>query len=113
MTDARKFVELRELELGQRFMFYADDLERRGPCTLLAKYSGAAWIKYEPRTITKTIKSRDPKTGEMVEKTFTQIVSGEERCALGAQVVALVTVREAVRQMATEGLKEAGDVSPA
>lgn len=85
----RPFMELRELEPGQRFMFYADDLTERGPCTLVSKGAGGAVIMYEPHTVTKTFKARNLKTGEMVEKTITQHLSGESRCALGAQVVPL------------------------
>lgn len=80
--------ELRELEPGQRFMFYADDLAERGPCTLVSKGEGGAIIMYEPHDVTKTFKAR-AKNGEIIEKTITQHLSGESRCALGAQVVPL------------------------
>jgi hypothetical protein len=81
--------ELRDLEPGTRFMFYADDLEERGPCTLISKGAGGAIIKYEPHKVTKKFKARNLKTGEMEEKEITQYLSGESRCALGAQVVPL------------------------
>lgn len=81
-----KYVELRELPVGARFMFYADDLDHRGPCTLVEKGQGAAIIRYEPHTITRTFKARD-RHGQMVERTITRTLSGESHCALGAQVV--------------------------
>jgi hypothetical protein len=85
---SRPYLELRELEAGTRFLFYADDLEQRGPCTLVSKGVGSATIDYEPRTVTRTFKARD-KDGQIVERTITQRLSGRTSCALGAQVVAL------------------------
>lgn len=82
------WVELRTLEPGQRFMFWADDLPNRGPCTLVEKSAGAAVIRYEPHTVTRTFKARDNK-GQLIERSITQTVSGESRCSLGAQVVPL------------------------
>ncbi len=86
--NAPPFVELRELAPGSRFLFYADDLERRGPCTLVEKSAGAAVIEYEPQTVTRHFKARD-KDGQIVDRQITTTISGRERCALGAQVIAL------------------------
>lgn len=83
------WVELRTLEPGQRFMFAADDLEERGPCTLVSKGAGGAIIRYEPHKVTKRFKARNLKTGAMEEKEITQYLSGDSRCALSAQVVPL------------------------
>lgn len=85
----RPFVELRELQPGQRFLFWADDLPNRGPCTLVEKGHGGATIRYEPHVVTKRFKSRNPKTGELEEREITETLSGESRCALGCQVVVL------------------------
>lgn len=81
--------ELRDLEPGQRFMFWADDMPNRGPCTLISKGAGGAVICYEPHTVTKTIKFRSRKTGAIEERTIVQHLSGESRCALGAQIIPL------------------------
>lgn len=82
------FVELGELQPGQRFMFAADDLPQRGPCTLVKKGAGSAVIHYEPHEVTRTFKARDH-NGQLIERSITQTLSGESRCALGAQVVPL------------------------
>lgn len=85
---AHPFVELRELEPGQQFLFYADDLPNRGPCTLVEKGHGGAVIRYEPHKVTRTFKARG-KDGQLVERSITETLSGESRCALGAQVMPL------------------------
>ena len=84
----RPFVELRELEPGQQFMFFAEDLPNRGPCTLIEKGHGGAVIRYEPHTITTRFKARD-RNGQPIERSITQTLSGESRVALGCQVVPL------------------------
>lgn len=84
----RPFVELRELPVGSRFLFWADDLPNRGPCTLVEKSAGAAVIRYEPHTVTRTFKARD-NHGQLIDRTITETLTGESRCSLGAQVVAL------------------------
>jgi len=86
---SRPFVELRELEPGQHFMFAAEDLEFRGPCTLVKKNAGSATIDYAPHEIVKRFRTRNRKTGEMIEREIKQTVSGHSYCALGAQVVLL------------------------
>lgn len=85
---SRVFVELRELQPGQRFLFAAEDLPERGPCTLVEKGHGGATIRYETHTVTKTFKARGA-DGQVIEKSITQTLSGESRCALGAQVLPL------------------------
>jgi hypothetical protein len=85
----RPFLELRELEPGARFLFAAEDLPNRGPCTLVEKGPGSAVIEYEPHTVTRTFKSRNLKTGQLEERAITQTLSGESRCSLGCQVVPL------------------------
>lgn len=84
----RDYVELRELAPGTRFMFFADDLPNRGPCTLIEKGAGVAIIEYEPHQESRTFKARDAK-GQIIEKTITRTLSGRSHCALGAQVVPL------------------------
>lgn len=84
---ARPYVELRELAPGTRFMFYADDLPHRGPCTLEAKNVGSATIEYEPHVVEKAITFRNKKTGAMETKTWKQTLSGRSICSLGAQVI--------------------------
>lgn len=81
-------VELRALQPGQRFLFAAGDLSERGPCTLVEKGHGGATIRYEPHVVTTRFKARG-KDGQLVEKSITQTLSGESRCALGAQVLPL------------------------
>jgi len=88
VTAPRAFVELREIEPGQRFLFAAEDLEQRGPCTLVEKGHGGATIRYEPHTVTRTFKARN-KSGQIVERSITETLSGESRVALGAQVLPL------------------------
>lgn len=85
---SRAFVELRELKPGDRFCFFADDLPNRGPCTLVEKSPGVAVIRYEPHTVTRTFKARDNK-GQLIERSISETLTGESRCSLGAQVVAL------------------------
>lgn len=80
--------ELRDLAIGQRFMLYADDLERRGPFTLVEKNMGTAKINHEPTNRTRTFTARD-RNGQPVERTITTIDSGAEICSLGTQVVVL------------------------
>lgn len=60
----------------------------RGPCELVEKHVGAAIIRYEPHVVSRKFKARD-KHGQVIEREITQTVSGESRCALGAQVVKL------------------------
>lgn len=83
----RAFVELRELEPGDKFVFYADDLEDRGPYELVEKRAGTAVIKTDAREVTRTFTARDEKTGELTERAITTTVSGERPCSLGAQVL--------------------------
>lgn len=87
MTE-RAFVELRELTPGQRFVFAAEDLPNRGPCTLVAKGPGSATIRYEPHAVERRFKARD-NNGQLIERSFTEMLSGESRCALGSQVIPL------------------------
>jgi hypothetical protein len=82
------FVRLGTLEPGTRFMFYADDLPNRGPCTLVEKSSGSATIEYAPHEEVKTIKFRD-KDGQIKIREIRQTLSGRSYCSLGAQVVPL------------------------
>lgn len=84
----REYVELRALEPGQRFLFAAEDLEHRGPCMLIEKGAGVATIAYEPHTVTRRFKARD-RHGQIIEREIAQTVSGESKCALGAQVLPL------------------------
>lgn len=81
-------MELRELEPGSQFLFYATDLPNRGPCTLVEKSPGVAVIRYEPHTVTRTFKARNDK-GQLIERSITTTHSGESRCSLGSQVVPL------------------------
>jgi len=85
--NERPLVELRELQPGQQFVFHADDLPNRGPCTLVEKSAGSAVIRYEPHTVTRKFKARV--NGQIVEREITQTISGESHVALGCQVVPL------------------------
>lgn len=85
----RPFVLLRELEAGARFMFFADDLPDRGPCTLIEKRVGSATIKYEPHEKVTRFRARNRKTGEMEEKEIRRMLSGQSVCTLSAQVIPL------------------------
>lgn len=82
------WVELQDLPIGARFMFFADDLENRGPATLIEAGPGSAVIKYEDRRVTRRFKARDEE-GQLIDKEITATVTGETRCALGAQVIPL------------------------
>jgi hypothetical protein len=84
----RPFLELRELEPGEQFLFFADDLPNRGPCRLIEKGPGSARIAYEPHQVTRRFKARG-KDGQIIEREITETLSGESRCALGCQVVRL------------------------
>lgn len=84
----RPFVELRELNPGDRFLFASEDLPNRGPCTLIEKGPGSATIEYSPHHETRRFKARD-KNGQVIYREFTETLSGRSRCALGAQVLKL------------------------
>jgi hypothetical protein len=109
MKPDRPFVELHELAVGSRFMFFADDLKYRGPCTLLEKGAGSARINYEPHQVTKSFRVRDRKTGALVEKSITSTLSGESRCALGAHVIPIAQALPLLRGPSDEG---AGAANP-
>lgn len=85
---SRPFVELQDLPIGARFVFFADDLENRGPATLIEAGPGSAVIEYESRKVTRRFRARD-EHGQVVEREITAEISGRTRCALGAQVVLL------------------------
>jgi len=73
---------------GTRFLFAADDLEHRGPCTLIAKNACVSIIAYETHVVTRTFHARD-RTGQIVERCITQTLAGESKCALAAEVIVL------------------------
>lgn len=83
------YAHLRDLAVGDRFRFYADDLpDSRVVYRLAEKSIGRCMIDGGPKTETRTIKGRDRK-GQIVERTITAKVSGVVPCAGGAQVVPL------------------------
>lgn len=83
-----KYSELRDLPVGARFMFYADDLMRRGPCVLVDKTGGRASISYERAQPTERHFTARDDHGQLVERTIIER-TGTEPCSLGAQVIAL------------------------
>lgn len=85
----QRFVELRELELGQRFRFYGLPEQT---AVLVEKGPGRALIHYdrcrEPET--RIFETRDKKTGEKLTKTIAVKSENKlEPCALGAEVIPL------------------------
>lgn len=81
-----QYVELGELEVGQRFRFLAFPEQR----AVLVHKGIRAMIRYETARAapTRTFVAHD-KSGQPIERTITVKAGATEPCALGAQVVPL------------------------
>lgn len=89
MSNSRAWVELRSLEIGARFRFYAFPDQT---AVLVEKGSGRALIRYDqPRNQTTRTFTAHDSNGQLVTRTVTPKVADVEPCALGANVVPLET----------------------
>lgn len=83
------YAHLRDLEVGDAFRFYADDLlDSHVVYRLAEKGTGRCMIDRGASSETRTIAGRD-RRGQLVERVITVRVSGLGPCAGGAQVVPL------------------------